>query len=185
MDEIGVIHGRFQGLHLGHMEYLLAGKQRCKYLIIGIANPDKSLTAFSEENPHRSTELANPFTYYERFEMIRGAMQESGISLNEFSIVPFPINYPEYLFNYVPSKATYYITIYDAWGLKKKQVLEELGCKTEVMWRRTPEQKPISGTRIRTLIADNGEWKALVPPFVYNYITENGIDQRIRDIAKG
>ncbi len=33
MDKIGVIHGRFQMLHIGHMEYLLAGKERCNYLL--------------------------------------------------------------------------------------------------------------------------------------------------------
>lgn len=27
MDKVGVIHGRFQMLHNGHMEYLLAGKK--------------------------------------------------------------------------------------------------------------------------------------------------------------
>ena len=40
LDPIGVIHGRFQMLHHGHMEYLLAGKKRCQRLIIGISNPD-------------------------------------------------------------------------------------------------------------------------------------------------
>ena len=40
MHEVGVIHGRFQGLHLAHMEYLLAGKSRCRFMYIGITNPD-------------------------------------------------------------------------------------------------------------------------------------------------
>ena len=39
MDKVGVIHGRFQLLHNDHMKYLLAGKQRCEHLIIGICNP--------------------------------------------------------------------------------------------------------------------------------------------------
>ena len=34
----GVIHGRFQGLHNGHMEYLLTAKKRCDFLVIGITN---------------------------------------------------------------------------------------------------------------------------------------------------
>ena len=44
LDPIGVIHGRFQMLHHGHMEYLLAGKKRCQRLIIGISNPDEGCT---------------------------------------------------------------------------------------------------------------------------------------------
>ena len=39
MTETGVIHGRFQILHLKHMEYILAAKMRCKKLYIGITNP--------------------------------------------------------------------------------------------------------------------------------------------------
>ncbi|MCC8138345.1 MAG: adenylyltransferase/cytidyltransferase family protein [Clostridiales bacterium] len=121
MDSVGVIHGRFQMLHKGHMEYLLAGKKRCKYLIIGIANPDISLTNYSDAAPHRSMPLANPLTYYERFQMIRGSMLENGISLQEFDIVPFPINYPDLLRNYVPMDARFYMTIYDQWGIRKKR----------------------------------------------------------------
>ena len=53
-DAVGVIHGRFQMLHYGHMEYLLAGKERCERLIIGISNPDVTLVKFNDANPHRS-----------------------------------------------------------------------------------------------------------------------------------
>ena len=77
-DPIGVIHGRFQMLHLGHMEYLLAGKARCRRLIVGISNPDATVTRFSSASPHRSQQSANPLTYFERYEMIRGALLESG-----------------------------------------------------------------------------------------------------------
>ena len=35
-DTLGVVMGRFQGLHLGHMEYLLAGAQRCEHLLVGV-----------------------------------------------------------------------------------------------------------------------------------------------------
>ena len=40
MIDIGVVHGRFQPLHLKHMEYILAAKMRCRKLYIGITNPD-------------------------------------------------------------------------------------------------------------------------------------------------
>ncbi len=39
----GVIHGRFQILHNDHMRYLLAGKERCEHLVVGITNPDPTL----------------------------------------------------------------------------------------------------------------------------------------------
>ena len=57
--DIAVIHGRFQPLHIGHMEYLLAGKERCELLIIGITNPDPSQIKVEPTNPTRSAGLAN------------------------------------------------------------------------------------------------------------------------------
>lgn len=183
MDSIGVIHGRFQMLHKGHMEYLLAGKQRCRHLVIGIANPDVQMTKYNETSPHRSARKANPLTYYERFQMLQGSLVEYGVSPEEFDIVPFPINYPELLFNYVPQNARFYITIYDAWGIEKKKLLEEIGCSVEVMWRRGNETRITSGTEVRERIASGQPWKHLVPEFVYNYILVNGIDARIRNLC--
>lgn len=57
MDKIGVIHGRFQVLHNDHMKYLLAGKSLCKYLVIGISNPEVELTKYTNSNPHRSKKV--------------------------------------------------------------------------------------------------------------------------------
>ena len=181
MDKIGVIHGRFQMLHKGHMEYLLAGKQRCEYLIIGIANPDAHLTKFNIANPQRSDRTSNPLTYFERFQMIQGAMKEYGVPQEEFDIVPFPINYPELLFNYTPRDAVYYMTIYDAWGWEKKRILESIGCHVEVMWERTNATRITSGTEVRQRIAEGLPWEHLVPNFVYGYILDKGIDKRIRE----
>lgn len=184
MDKIGVIHGRFQMLHIGHMEYLLAGKERCEYLIIGITNPDSSLTKYSDSNPHRSTSLANPLTYFERFQMINAAMVEAGVKRNEFDIVPFPINYPELIFNYTPRSARYYMTIYDEWSKEKQLSLQKLGCNIEVMWTRTNSEKITSGSEVRDCIVHNKPWKHLVPKAVYNYIIQNGIDERIQCMSK-
>ena len=138
---VGVIHGRFQMLHKGHMEYLLAGKERCEHLIIGISNPDVSVIRYSEANPHRSDARANPLTYLERLQMIRGAMLEYGVKDEEFDIVPFPINCPELLDSYVPRDAVFFMTLYDQWSLDKKAELERLGYKIEVMWERNDSDK--------------------------------------------
>ena len=40
MTRTGIVNGRFQVLHLKHMEYILAAKMRCDKLYIGITNPD-------------------------------------------------------------------------------------------------------------------------------------------------
>ena len=185
MDPIGVIHGRFQILHVDHMEYLLAGKKRCEHLLVGIANPDISMTKYSDKNPQRSSSRANPLTYYERFQMIRVAMLDAGVNFSEFDIVPFPINYPELLYNFVPLNAKYYMTINDEWGREKQAMLESLGCDIEVMWTRLGNEKGINATDVRKLIYSKGEWAHLVPKSVYKYIIENGIDKRIQRSIEG
>lgn len=177
LDEIGVIHGRFQMLHKGHMEYLIEGKKRCKRLVIGICNPDNTLMKYDESCPHRATSISNPLTYFERYEMIKGSMLDAGI--REFDIVPFPINYPELIFNYAPQNAKYYITIYDQWGEQKKKLLMGIGCDVEVMWSRTDADRFTSGTEVRSRIMEGKDWRNLVPDYVYTYTLEHGIDKRI------
>ena len=77
MVAMGVIHGRFQVLHTDHLRYLLAGKERCQHLVVGITNPDPLLTREDPADPRRGTPLANPLTYFERYTLIRLAAHRS------------------------------------------------------------------------------------------------------------
>jgi cytidyltransferase-like protein len=181
---VGVIHGRFQPPHLGHMEYLLEGKNRCKFLYVGIANPDPSLTASDPTNPLRSLPMANPFTYYERLAMLRDALLAEGIPRDEFEIVPFPINYPNRLKYYVPLNSKFFVTIYDDWGWQKMKSLQSLGVEVDIMWERSMSTRITSGTEIRRLIAANQAWKHLVPDAVVQIIQKSNLDQRIREISQ-
>jgi cytidyltransferase-like protein len=183
-DKIGVVHGRFQVLHKGHMEYLLEGKNRCEYLVIGLTNPDITLMRPAITNPYRSQPASNPLTYFERLQMVQGSLIDEGIQSSEFDVVPFPINCPETLFNYVPQEAKYYMTIYDDWSLEKKQILQGLGCDIEVMWQRTNADRVTSGMEVRSLIASGKQWKHLVPDFAFNYIVDNKIDIRIAELLQ-
>lgn len=179
-DSIGVVHGRFQLLHNDHVRYIMAGMERCEHLIIGICNPDAELTKYSETNPHRSTLASNPFTYYERYQMIKGTLVHMGIEATDFDIIPFPINYPELIFNYAPASAKYYITIYDAWGHEKKKILESIGCSIEVLWEVSLREKGISGSYVRKLISEGKTWKKYVPQYVYDYMAHNHLDEKLR-----
>lgn len=178
-NKIGIIHGRFQILHNGHMEYLLEGMNRCEYLLIGITSPDSNYTKYTAANPHRSLGSSNPLTYYERFEMIRLAMLECSVPRENFDIVPFPINVPEKLFNYVPNNGKFLMTLYDEWSREKYEILSSLGCEIDVMWERTNEQKVTSGSEVRVKIISGEPWEMLVPKSVYRFIKTNEIDKRI------
>jgi hypothetical protein len=49
----------------------MAGKSKCRHLIVGITNPDPALTRKDAADPARSSADANPFTYYERYQMVK------------------------------------------------------------------------------------------------------------------
>ena len=181
--DIGVIHGRFQVLHNDHIKYLMAGKELCDYLVVGITNPDPSLTRDSEANPHRSTPLANPLTYYERYVMTKAALLEYGLILSQFSIVPLPINVPELIKYYVPLDAIFFLTIYDRWGRQKMDYFQSLGLKIHVLWEVTLENKGLSSSDIRESMKVGKKWEHLVPSSVAKLMKEWGIAQRLKEIS--
>ncbi|MBF0496859.1 MAG: nicotinate-nucleotide adenylyltransferase [Deltaproteobacteria bacterium] len=180
MVTTGVIHGRFQILHNDHMKYLMAGQARCEHLVIGITNPDPIMTREDDSDPQRSTPLANPLTYFERYTMIRSVLIDSGLNETQFSIVPFPINLPELYQYYVPIEATFYLTIYDQWGIKKLSYFQGHGLKTEVLWQRPVAQKGITASSVRKMIASGGPWEDLVPPVAAALIKKWGIPARLK-----
>jgi len=182
--DIGVIHGRFQILHNDHIKYLLAGKDLCKNLIVGITNPDPSLTRDSVTNPNRSKPLANPLTYYERYIMVEAALKEQGLEFTEFSIVPFPINIPELIQYYVPINAIFFLTIYDDWGRQKKKFFESLGLKIHVLWEVSLENKGLSSSDIREAIIEDKPWEHFVPKSVAKLIREWDIHARLKKLSR-
>jgi nicotinamide-nucleotide adenylyltransferase len=181
--ELGVIHGRFQVLHNDHIKYLMAGKKLCEHLVVGITNPDPYLTRDSDANPHRSKPFANPLTYYERYMMIQSALLEQGITLSDFSVVPFPINVPELIQYYVPLDAVFFLTIYDDWGRQKKQYFESLGLKIHVLWEVSLEKKGLSSSDIRNSMITGEKWEHLVPSSVSNLMKQWDIAQRLKELS--
>ena len=182
MVETGVVFGRFQIFHLKQMEYVLAAKMRCNRLLIGITHSDiVAFAATSSLDEHGTTRRDNPMTYFERGDMIRGALLDFGIKRKEFEIVPFPISQPDLIAQYVPRDAVYYMSICSDWDEEKYQILQGLGLDVEVLFRRTGE-KGVSGTQIRRLIAKNQPWHQHVPKAVAEYVETHGIDARIREL---
>jgi len=182
MIETGVIHGRFQILHNDHMKYLLAGKERCRHLVVGITNPDPTLTKDDPADMARSSPEANPLNYFERCTMIRAALQERGVNLSDFSIVPFPVNFPELYRFYLPMDATFFLTIYDAWGERKLEQFQNLGLKVEVLWRKPIEEKGLRAAEIRRLMVQGEAWEHQVPISTRELMKAWDIPTRLRTL---
>ena len=180
--ETGVIHGRFQILHLDHMKYLLAGKALCRHLIVGITNPDPVLTKADPADPARSSAAANPLTYYERTVLLRSALVESGIPLSDFTIVPFPVNRPELYQYYLPLDAVFFLSIYDDWGIRKKELFQKSGLAIHILRQVPAEQKGLSATTIREAIVNDQPWEHWVPVCVAEQIKKWEIPARLKKI---
>ncbi|MBI9075975.1 MAG: nicotinate-nucleotide adenylyltransferase [Desulfatibacillum sp.] len=181
----GVVHGRFQILHNDHMKYILAGAKKCSHLVVGITNPDPGLTREDGADPARSAPASNPLTYWERYCMVSAALMEEGLPPGAFSVVPFPVNLPELWANYLPLDATFFLTIYDAWGERKLAMFQEHGLTVDILWRRPADQKGITSTQVRHAMAVNSPWKHLVPASVAEILREKSILSRIISSCSG
>ena len=179
----GVIHGRFQVLHNDHVKYIMAGKKLCKHLVVGITNPDPFLTKMEDADPERNNPLGNPLTYYERYVLVKTVLETEGLKPHQFSVVPFPINFPERYKYYVPMEAVFFLTIYDEWGKKKLRYFQEQGLRTHVLWEVPREQKGISASEIRELMIKNEPWEHLVPYSMLVLLNKWDVPDRIKEIA--
>lgn len=181
---IAVVMGRFQPLHIGHLyDYILEAwkSSKCDYLLVGITNSDRMHTKVSESDPRRSLPENNPLSFIDRLEMIKRAILDEGIKLNQFDIIPFPINFPEELKKFAPEGATYYLTIFDEWGDEKEEILRSVygGENVKVLYRKPRNEKRITATEVRQNIREGKEWKSLVPRAISTFIEENDLINRI------
>jgi nicotinamide-nucleotide adenylyltransferase len=166
------------------MEYILAARERCEFLMVGITNPDPLLTAEDQAAPARSVAAANPFTYYERAAMVRDSLCGAGVPLEAFMVVPFPINRPELLRHYTPTDATFFLTIYDDWGRAKLGVLRSLHLSVDILWDRPASEKPCTGTEVRRRIAAGEPWEHLVPPPAAKFIRDHALEPRVAQLVR-
>jgi cytidyltransferase-like protein len=160
MSPYGIVLGRFQPLHHGHVEYLDAAKKHCERLFIGITNPDTSSAMIDEADSKRSLSQNNPFSYIDRHLMIERSLLELGWTAKSFCIIAAPITDPHRLVAYLPSpaKSEFFVTIYDEWGEQKAREITALGYPTTALWRRTYNERFTSGTFVREAIRNGEPW---------------------------
>ncbi|WP_034640909.1 nicotinate-nucleotide adenylyltransferase [Desulfovibrio inopinatus] len=180
---LGVIHGRFQVFHNDHLRYVLAGKQLCDHLVVGITNPDPGLTGHDTADPKRSRAESNPLTYYERQWLVRVSLLEAGVNGNAFTVTPFPVNSPELYLYYVPLDAVFFLTIYDDWGRRKRELFTSLGLDIHVLWECSPQDKGLSGTDVRRAMAEGNDWESQVPAAAVSLLRQWKIPERLAGLS--
>ena len=157
--------GRFQPLHLGHMEIIRRAVKEYE-LIIGIGSAQKSHT------------LENPFTAGERYEMIRRALKEEGI---EAMIIPIPdVDYNSVWASHVISLCPPFDVVLS----NNPLTIELFSPLKKVIGTELFSRDEYSGRRIRQRMIDGREWRDLVPKEVAEYIDEIKGVERLRYLAK-
>ncbi len=180
---IGSAHGRFQPLHLGHVEYLLGAKQRCRFLWVGITQYTTSSLKVTPEDPHRARPENNPLSYYERASILREALIDARLDAADFAIGPFPIEEPALLHDYLDPSVPVFTTVYDEWNLRKIEVLRSQGYSVVTLWER--EVKEYSGVQVRKAIIDGDDsWRKMVPPATQRAVEKLGLQARLRQLAR-
>jgi len=166
----GMVHGRFQPFHNGHLEYLKGAARRCEEVFVGITNPDPAHVVPEEADPLRHLPESNPYTYVERMLMVKAAAGDAGIGAERLHVVPFPVNEPELWPVYVPDGVVQFIRLFSDWGGTKLERLREAGYEVVVLDEGSA--KEVSGADVRAAMRAGEGWERLVPPGVAAVLRE-------------
>jgi nicotinamide-nucleotide adenylyltransferase len=164
----GMVHGRFQPFHNGHLEYLRGAYERSDEVFVGITNPDPTRIKPEASDPLRHLPESNPWSYAERLLMVKAAARGAGLDLARIHVIPFPVNEPELWPAYVPEGVTQYIRLFSEWGGTKVDRFREAGYEVVVLDQGA--EKAVSGADVRSALREDGDWEALVPAGVAQVI---------------
>jgi nicotinamide-nucleotide adenylyltransferase len=164
----GMIHGRFQPFHNGHLEYLARAAERSDEVFVGITNPDPARIKEEPSDPLRHLPESNPWSYVERLLMVEAAAADLRLEPGRVHVIPFPVNEPELWPAYVPDGVTQYLRLFSEWGGTKLDRLREAGYDVVILDEGADKQ--VSGADVREALRSGGAWETLVPAGVARVI---------------
>jgi len=162
----GLLIGRFQPFHLGHLEAVNFALSKVEQLYIGIGSSNKS------------HQLRNPFTVEERKQMILSSLDENIIKRVSIYEIPDLDDHSKWVssvdeiipeYDIVFSNDDFTHSLYE-----KKE--------NEVIPVVLKSRSNLSGTNIRRLIQTDGDWRDLVPNGTKNILLKNDVKNRLRDL---
>ena len=152
------VTGRFQPVHEDHLRLFRMGLEEQGRLIVGVTNPDPSSRRPERESDHRHREDANPFTYWERCELLLAALDHDA----RVVIVPFDLGRPELWEGYAPLDAVQYVGRGGPWETEKARRLAAAGYRVVEVEPGRGERRTSTG--IRAAMRSGAAWEPLVPP---------------------
>ena len=166
--KIGILVGRFQPLHKGHIEAIEFAENNSDKLYIIVGSAEKS------------NQKRNPFTFEERKKMIELAMIDRKLH-ESITIVPIndANNHTEWILSIKNVIGAYNIIF------TNDEVTEKLFNKDETKVINVPllDRNALSATEVRRRLELDEKWETLVIPTVVNYLKEIKAVKRIKSIT--
>ena len=167
---VGLIIGRFQPFHLGHLEAVKYALREVDYLYVVVGSAQ------------RNHERDNPFTAGERIAMIKSALDGNGVDPARWMAIPIADADSHSLWvSTVESMVPAFDSVFTNDALTSL-LFSEKGKKV----RAIPylARKRYSATNVRNRILERKDWVSLVPPQVATLVKEFGGAERARALIR-
>ena len=165
-ERLVCVSGRFQPVHADHLRLFRTALDEGDRLVVAVTNPDPGTRRAEPTSDHRHRADANPFTYFERIELLAAALAHSdGLGEEraaQVRFVPFDLARPEHWAHYVPLSAVQYVGVYGPWEQEKAERLSAGGYR--VVQVPGDASTRLTSTAIRAAVRAGQDWERLVPP---------------------
>ena len=162
----GLLIGRFQPFHLGHLDAVLFGLSRAENLFICIGSSNKS------------NEKKNPFSAEERREMIISSIEPSMMDRLKIFDVPDVGDHEKWTFEIDKIVPNYGIIFSNDEFTKTLFEKREMNVVPVVL----KDREKFSGTNVRELIAGDKNWQDLVPQGTRNVLDRINAKERLKNL---
>jgi len=162
----GLLIGRFQPFHLGHLDAVLFGLSRVENLFICIGSSNKS------------NERKNPFSAKERREMVTLSIEPSITDRIKIFDIPDIGDHEKWTFE-IDKIVPKYDVIFTNDEFTKTLFEKR---KISVISVVLKDREKFSGTNIRNLIIEDKNWRDLVPQGTRNVLDSINAKERLKNL---